>query len=308
MLVSVLINNYNYAAFLEETVNSVLAQSYPEIEIIVVDDGSTDNSRQVIEKLARTHPEITAHFKPNGGQLSAFNAGVHLAKGEILFFLDADDLYHRDYIEKAITIYRDQPECDFLYCAFEQFGATDRTIVQSFPDRLTDLGYTGLLTYTRHPWIGEPTSTLSIRRSLAQRFFPIPYEEDWRIRADDCLIWLASLYNGRKFYLKEPLIRYRIHGNNRFFGRRKQTETEYYRDICRARLFTHAAGQTKQYNYLRGYHLFKALLREAATGNKNRVLLSHYRKALKNNEETSLLTRWKYRRRIDGLIKKSTRR
>lgn len=303
MFVSVLINNYNYAAYLEETVLSILAQTYPHIEIVIVDDGSTDDSRKVIEQLAATHPSIVPHFKANGGQLSAFNAGVQLARGELLFFLDADDLYRPDYIEKAVDIYRNHPACDFMFCAFEQFGASERPVIQPYSQRINDLGYTGLLTYTRKVWIGEPTSTLSMRTTLAGRFFPVPFEQDWRIRADDCLIWLASLYNGRKFYLKETLVKYRIHGNNRFFGKKKNIDTEYYRDLCRARLFTHAAEQIKQYAYLRGYHLFKALLMEAATGDKNRALLSRYLKALKNNEEINLLTRWKYRRRIARMIK-----
>lgn len=303
MLASILINNYNYARFLEEAVVSVLNQTYPKIEIILVDDGSTDNSHQCIEKLAADHSCITPVFKPNGGQLSAFNAGVNLARGEVLFFLDADDLYHKDYIEKAMAIYREHPTCDFMFCALEQCGAANQQVIQPFPDRVTDLGYTGLITYTRQLWIGEPTSTLSIRRSLADRFFPIPFEKDWRIRADDCLIWLASLYNGRKFYLKEPLVFYRIHGNNQFFGRKKNQTEEHYRDLCRAKLFTHASEQVKQYQYIRGYHLYKALMQEVATGKKNSKLLKKYRFALKNNLELSIWSRWKYRNRIEKLLK-----
>lgn len=302
MLASVLINNYNYAKFLEEAVLSVLNQTYSEIEIILVDDGSTDNSRQCIEKLAANHRCITPVFKPNGGQLSAFNAGVNLARGEVLFFLDADDLYHKDYIEKAMAIYSQHPACDFMFCALEQCGAATQQVIQSFSDRVTDLGYTGLITYTRQLWIGEPTSTLSIRRSLADQFFPIPFEQDWRIRADDCLIWLASLYNGRKFYLKEPLVFYRIHGNNQFFGRKKNQTEEHYRDLCRAKLFIHTSEQLKQYQYIRGYHLYKALLQEAATGTKNLKLLKKYRFALKNNQELSIWSRWKYRKKIARIL------
>jgi len=190
-----------------------------------------------------------------------------------------------------------------MFCALEQCGASNQQVIQPFSDRVTDLGYTGLITYTRQLWIGEPTSTLSIRRSLADQFFPIPYEQDWRIRADDCLIWLASLYNGRKFYLKEPLVFYRIHGNNQFFGRKKNPTEEHYRDLCRAKLFTQASEQVKQYQYIRGYHLYKALLQEAATGTKNEDLLKKYRFALKKNQEVSILSRWKYRNRIKKMLR-----
>ncbi|ABA89491.1 glycosyltransferase [Syntrophotalea carbinolica DSM 2380] len=303
MLASVLINNYNYAKFVEDAVVSVLNQTYSQIEIILVDDGSTDNSRQCIEKLAANHSCITPIFKPNGGQLSAFNAGVKRAQGEVLFFLDADDLYHEDYIENIMALYNQHPACDFTFCALERCDGANQKVIQPFPERVTDLGYTGLITYTCRLWIGEPTSTLSIRRSLADRFFPIPFEQDWRIRADDCLIYLASLYNGRKFYLKDPLVYYRVHGNNQFFGRKKDRTNEHFHDLCRAKLFAHASEQVKQYRYIRGHHLYKALLGEAATGSKNHRLLKKYRLALKNNREISLWSRWKYRRKIAKILK-----
>lgn len=190
-----------------------------------------------------------------------------------------------------------------MFCALERCGAASQQVVQPFPDRVTDLGYTGLITYIRQLWIGEPTSTLSIRRSLADQFFPIPFEQDWRIRADDCLIWLASLYNGRKFYLREPLVYYRIHGDNQFFGRKKNKTQEHYHDLCRAKLFAHASEQVKQYQYIQGDLLYKALLHEAATGSKNHRLLKKYRLALKNKQEFSIWSRWKYRHGIAKILK-----
>jgi glycosyltransferase involved in cell wall biosynthesis len=307
VLVSVLINNYNYAVFLEEAVASVLSQTYPDIEIIIVDDGSTDESRHLIEKLASAHPTITPHFKPNGGQLSAFNAGVELARGELLFFLDADDLYHQDYIEKAVAIYRDNPACDFLFCALKEFGNVNREVIEPYPDRVTDLGFTSLITFTRQLWIGAPTSAVSIRRALAEQFFPIPFEQDWRIQADECLIWLTSLYNGRKFYLNEPSISYRVHGNNRYYGHKITSNAKYYWGIRRAKLFAHAAEQIKQYHYIRGCHLLEVLLREAATGRKNSKLLGKYRLHPRINQDVPLLTKWKYRRRIARLIKQASK-
>ncbi len=130
-------------------------------------------------------------------------------------------MYQRDYIEKAMGIYGSHPNCDFLFCAYQKFGKENQDVIEPFPDRVTDLGFTGLITYFRQVWIGAPTSALSMRRSLVEQFFPIPFEEDWRIRADDCLVWLASIFNGRKFYLNEPSTLYRIHDNNHFFGREK---------------------------------------------------------------------------------------
>jgi len=303
MLVSVLINNYNYGAYLGEAVASVLAQTHENLELIIVDDGSTDDSPQIIESLSNGHPRIVACCKSNGGQLSAFNAGYALARGDVLFFLDADDLYHPDYVAKAVEVYRTQQDCDFLFCAYERFGAVHEPVVKGFPDRLTDLGYTGLVTYFRRTWIGEPTSTLSLRRSLADQFFPIPFEPEWRIRADDCLVWLASLFNGRKFYLKEPSLAYRVHDHNHFFGRVRNPDAEYRRTLSCARLLAWAAEVNGQYRYLNGADLEKLLLEEAATGQKNPALLGQYRRALKQLARESRLRRWRAGRKLDQRIK-----
>ena len=89
---SILINNYNYGHFLKEAINSALNQTQisRDIEVIVVDDGSTDNSHDVINSF---DSRIIAIKKRNGGQASAFNAGVSKASGEFIFFLDADDFF-----------------------------------------------------------------------------------------------------------------------------------------------------------------------------------------------------------------------
>src|SRR5450631_2550416 len=86
-LVSVLINNYNYREYLAQAIDSALSQDYDPIEIIVVDDGSTDDSRSII---ARYGTKIRTVFQNNSGQASAFNAGINAAQGDILCFLDSD--------------------------------------------------------------------------------------------------------------------------------------------------------------------------------------------------------------------------
>src|ERR1700719_288784 len=87
-LVSIIIPNYNYARYLRIAIDSALAQTYAPVEVIVVDDGSTDNSREVIESYG---DRITPIIKTNGGHGSALNAGYAASRGEIVIFLDADD-------------------------------------------------------------------------------------------------------------------------------------------------------------------------------------------------------------------------
>src|SRR6201988_707109 len=96
LLVTILINNYNYSRFLPYAIDSALAQTYRNIEVIVVDDGSTDNSREVLAKYAG---RVIAVQKENGGQPTAFNAGFAASKGDIICFLDADDLFLLEKIQ-----------------------------------------------------------------------------------------------------------------------------------------------------------------------------------------------------------------
>jgi glycosyltransferase involved in cell wall biosynthesis len=98
-LVSVVIPAYNSAAFLPRTLNSVLEQTYHNFEVLVVDDGSTDDTQGVVQSYAKDS-RICYIYQKNGGAPSAKNAGAQMAKGEFVLFLDADDLLSRDAIEK----------------------------------------------------------------------------------------------------------------------------------------------------------------------------------------------------------------
>ena len=102
-LVSVVINNYNYGRYLRAAIDSSLAQSYPQVEVVVVDDGSTDDSREVIESYGN---RIIPLIKSNGGQGSAFNAGFAASQGEIVIFLDADDELLDDAVDRVVKAWR----------------------------------------------------------------------------------------------------------------------------------------------------------------------------------------------------------
>ena len=102
-LVSIVISNYNYGRYLRAAIDSALAQTYPPIEVVVVDDGSTDDSREVIESYGA---RILPVFKSNGGQGSAINAGFAASRGEIVMFLDADDEFLTDAVDEVIKVWR----------------------------------------------------------------------------------------------------------------------------------------------------------------------------------------------------------
>src|ERR1700756_917891 len=111
-LVSILINNYNYARFLPDAIESALGQSYPSVEVIVVDDGSTDNSRDVMANFGK---RIKSIFQPNGGQASSFNTGFAACRGEFICFLDADDLFKPEKAQSLVDTFASDPTLGWYF-------------------------------------------------------------------------------------------------------------------------------------------------------------------------------------------------
>ena len=240
MKTTCLINNYNYANFLPEAVNSALNQSVSFDEIIIVDDASTDSSAEVINTFTKETNVKSVLKEKNQGQLSSFNEGFLAATGDIIFFLDADDIYEREYLENALKFYQRYQECDFLFCAYEKFGVAEGVFQEYNFD--VDLGYSVIKTLCVGEWIGSITSTLSIRREVLQKVLPIPYTEDYRVRADDCLIWGSSVVGAKKFYMSRPSVMYRIHKNNNFYNDKSldiNTSFEYKRLFKRSTLLNY---------------------------------------------------------------------
>jgi glycosyltransferase involved in cell wall biosynthesis len=113
-LVSVIIPNYNHAQYVGEAIQSVLDQTYRNFEIIVVDDGSTDNSREVVAKFGN---QVHYIWQENQGLSAARNTGIRAAQGEFIGLLDADDLYEPDFINTLVSALKANPEADAVYCA-----------------------------------------------------------------------------------------------------------------------------------------------------------------------------------------------
>lgn len=119
--VSVIIPCYNHGEFLDETVDSVLAQTFTDFEIIIVDDGSTDPETVRLLK-GYQRPKTTVLHTPNGGVSAARNTGIERARGGYILPLDADDRIAPTYMEKAVAILDARPEVGVVYCDEEMFG------------------------------------------------------------------------------------------------------------------------------------------------------------------------------------------
>lgn len=222
-LISVIINNYNFSRYITDAVSSVLAQTYDNFELIIVDDGSTDNSREIISALASGNEKIKTVYKPNEGQASALNAGYKASQGGIICFLDSDDYFspeklaeiHKMHANGHPYIYTDHQGVD------SEKKATDDPLKRYKYD-----GFNSFLVYYMSKYPGNVTSTLSLTRDLAERIFPIEYPADWVIQADDCIVFQAGMLS-KATYLDKKLSCYRMHNSNGYFGRKLGSDYIY---------------------------------------------------------------------------------
>ncbi|RDU58622.1 glycosyltransferase family 2 protein [Helicobacter sp. MIT 99-5507] len=243
--VSVLINLFNYENFIIPCIESVKKQNYQNIEIIVVNDGSSDNSLKIIESIK----DIKIINKQNGGQLSAFNAGFEAIDNDtkIVFFLDADDLMNENYIQTCINTYIQNPQIDFMFCQQEniyQNGNIEK-ITNEYKSGI--IGFGLYRAYFLKDYLGTSTSTISIKKEILDKILPLPFENEWRIRADDCIIWGASLVCANIYNLDFYGIKYRIHGQNNHYGKNFDFNYLFKREISIERLFRFLINKNKIY-------------------------------------------------------------
>ncbi|NDP22691.1 MAG: glycosyltransferase family 2 protein [Paludibacter sp.] len=121
-IVSIIIPAYNAEKYLEETVASAMASIYPFVEIIIVNDGSTDKTQQIIEKITTENPQIKSFIQSNQGVSVARNFGISKSNGTYILPLDADDLISKDYIKKAVDVFENNDSVKLVYGEAERFG------------------------------------------------------------------------------------------------------------------------------------------------------------------------------------------
>jgi glycosyltransferase involved in cell wall biosynthesis len=210
-LLSVVIPNFNYGQFVAETIGSVASQTYAPIELIVVDDGSTDNSAEIIRKtLADTAGLARSEFialQANAGKLAAINRGLRDVHGEYLIILDADDLLTPEYAAHTIAALNqtraEDPRIAFIYSDCMLISETgellDRGKSAAFSPELLD----------RYSFVPEPAMCLA-----APVLEAAPYDETIR-KGTKHHKWKRIVANGWSGkHLAEPLFCYRMHDKN----------------------------------------------------------------------------------------------
>lgn len=211
-LVSVLTASYNYARFLGAAIASVQKQTYANWEMIICDDGSSDDSCRVAEDYRRGDSRIRLLRKANGGHASALNAAYFASRGALVCLLDADDFYDPQKLQQVVRTFAGQPSCGFVMHRIVRTDPAGRP--QALSPVLLPLpsGWCGpAIVHDQNLFFKAPCSALCLRRETAQRIFPIPVR--FRTYADALITSLALLLT-RVAGLGAPLAALRVHGGN----------------------------------------------------------------------------------------------
>ena len=232
---TVVIDNHNYGRFLEQAIDSALAQRGVDVEVIVVDDGSDDESHEILRRRATS---ITAVCQPNLGQGAAINTGFLFARGHVVLFLDADDLLDVDVVARCVDAFAKDPSAtrvQFVLRCVDASGNDLGMTVPANPKKLPrgDCRAAILSRADDLPW--QPTSGNAFRATALARVLPMPVEP-YRICADHHLSNLTPLL-GAVLVLDRPGGGYRVHGSNA--DHRKGFDLERTRGIIVRTMVTH---------------------------------------------------------------------
>jgi hypothetical protein len=232
LAVDIVITNHNYASYLGEAIASARTQTHPEVRVIVVDDGSTDGSREILRQHGK---EVEIVLKERGGQASAVNAGLEHCRGEVLLLLDADDRLHPRTAELAAAAFAADPELSKVQFPMLVVDAEGRPTGARKPDarlsapsgdqRRAELAFPFDL-----PWL--PGGGTAFRTASVRRILPIPEASFPRHGADWYLVHLCALL-GTAALLEEPGADYRVHGRNGYERDREELDLGHVRDSVR---------------------------------------------------------------------------
>lgn len=194
--VSVIVPVYNGEAFIADAISSILRQNYVPMEIIVVDDGSTDKTAAIVKNF----PEITYIYQKNSGAPAARNRGLQIAKGNMIAFLDADDLWSDDKINLQLSLFRKEPSTEIVV------GYTQRMqLIKTMNGKHYFRNYSD-------PVLGMDFIAALVRRSVFDKVGPI---DETFLHCDDWDWFMRAKELGITMLVHREVVRYyRRHDNN----------------------------------------------------------------------------------------------
>lgn len=205
-LVSVIIPNYNYANYVREAIDSVLDQTYENVEIIVVDDGSKDGSKEILESYGN---KIKAVFQENAGVSKARNNGVEQSKGEYLAFLDADDIWLPEKIEKQVELFEKDKSLGLVHVGVEDIDKNG-DVIETILNGLSGSVSHEFLLFERAVVLGGGSGMMIPRKvfdNIGGFDLELLTSADWDICYHICRRYEIG-------FVPKVLLRYRIHGSN----------------------------------------------------------------------------------------------
>ena len=191
-LVSVIVPCFNQGSYLEETVQSVLASTHRPLEIIVINDGSTDDSLSVAKVLEERIPEVRVIDQANAGVTKARNSGIAAAQGEFILPLDGDDLIAPTYLEKGLAVLSARPEVKVVYCQAEKFNESMRKPWKLKPFSLQQLAKDNMIFVSA---LFRKADALEVGG----------FSEDMHMGREDWEFWIKMLKNGAEV-VQLPLV------------------------------------------------------------------------------------------------------
>jgi hypothetical protein len=201
--VSIVLATYNRRDWLRMAMDSVLGQSYPNLELLVMDDGSTDGTPELLEEYSRNHPPERFRFSrhENMGQARTLNRGYEMARGEILGYLSDDDLLARGAVARLIAELREHPDAVAVYPGYRMID-TDGEIV----DTVRPIEYSPVEAFRLHDTIIGPGGL--VRRDVLEATGG--WEEDWHWMGD-LILWMRVGLAGSVIRVEHPVASWRRH-------------------------------------------------------------------------------------------------
>lgn len=229
-LVSVLIANFNYAAFLSDAIESVLSQTYRDFELIICDDGSTDGSWDVVGRYKDRDSRVKAVRQLNAGQARAMNTAFQQSRGEVICLLDSDDVFMPTKLENVVHAFAVSPQSGLAVNRMFRVDKYRRRLCQMPVFHRLEEGWYGpsLDPAAGPPFLPglAPCSGLSLRRTVAERILPLP--RHGKFAADALVLHLGPLMTPI-VAIEAPLSEYRVlHGGN-WGGTARCTEEQLQR-------------------------------------------------------------------------------
>lgn len=223
-MISIVTPNYNYAEYIEETIASVVTQDYARIEHIIVDDGSTDNSVEVIRECAARHPgKIRLYRQENAGQTAAVNRALRAVRGEITGWLNSDDTYCSGVFKEVAAFFAADPELDIVYGDFNVIDPQGRLIY-----RFKKIPFSNFIASLQGFGVLLSSNAIFWRTGLTSRAGLLDESLDY---AMDCEFFSRLTRGAKMKKMNRPLANWRRHARAKTVLLQGENEARYRREM-----------------------------------------------------------------------------